>query len=228
METMNYEKPTFCEEVERFFFEKRGVNGRVSALDFQVLTQWEKVGVPIEMVKRVLDDGFAKNPLITTLRYFEKPMAEAMEQRAKAMVGASEHRVEMLEPVIDDRDSPVREFLKTYAEKIIALAGSVEERFFAEVTSIATQLRKVAAAPALPDPETLENELTEMEGRLLDVLCVSLSPGQKSQMTDEITAALKRFSGKMPADVLAQTTRNKLNEKTLELHRLPRLSVLFL
>ncbi len=228
METTNYETPTFCEEVERFFFEKRGVNGRVSALDFQVLTQWEKVGVPIEMVKRVLDEGFAKNPLITTLRYFEKPMAEAMERRAQAMVGAGETRVE-LDPVSDDgslRDQ-ARFYLKGYLQKLWGLRDipGLPPFWFNEIDPVIDRLTQLSNAPVLPDFEALENELDELEERLLTVLRALVTPEQSDALYRDLTPQLTRFKQTMPPDIYKQTVNNKLDAKILSLFGLSRLSL---
>jgi hypothetical protein len=222
--SVNFDNPTYCEEVERFFFEKRGVKGRVSALDFQVMAQWEKAGVPLDLVKRVIDEAFAKNPLITTLRYFEKAMVEAMERRAQAKVGAGENRVE-LDPVSDDGSLPeqARGFLKNYAQKLNKLSVDAESAF--AILCVANKLEALAEAETLPDFETLENSLDELEERLLTVLRALVTNEQSDAFFRELSPQLTRFKQTMPPDVYKQTVNNKLDAKILALFGLSRLSL---
>jgi hypothetical protein len=219
---------TYCEEVERFFFEKRGVNGRVSALDFQVLTQWEEKKVPLDLVKRVIEEAFAKNPLITSLRYFEKPMSEAMELRAKSMVGAGETRVE-LDPATDDGSLPdqARHYLKGYTQKLWELKKrpSPVPFGFDQIDPVIDRLTQLSNAPTLPDFETLENELDALEEQLLVVLRALVTTEQSDAIFRELSPQMSRFKDTMPHDVYKQTVNNKLDAKILSLFGLPRLSL---
>jgi hypothetical protein len=90
-----FSQETFGERVVNHFQCLRGGRpGRVSPLDLQQIGQWEAQQVPLEIIFRVMDESFKRNPQIGSLRYFTNAVADAMKRHAHAYAGANLQRAE--------------------------------------------------------------------------------------------------------------------------------------
>lgn len=72
-----------------YFLEKRGGAQLLSNLEYQTIRKWYDQGIPLRIVLRAMDDiYYAKNrpaTNINSLRYFERPVEQAMKHWAKAV-----------------------------------------------------------------------------------------------------------------------------------------------
>ena len=127
---------SYFRELEDFFIDLRGAPLQLSPSDWQVSKEWYERGIPLEHVKRVMEEVFARRKErgaegLVTLRYLKKPVEkqwkeveemQATGQRAEAPAFDLAGRLAALAASLPD-DLPGRAEL---AGRITALSGDTE------------------------------------------------------------------------------------------------------
>lgn len=171
----------YFRELEDFFIDLRGAPLHLSPSDYQVAKKWYQRGIPLDHVRRVVEEVFAKRrerdadgPPVT-LRYFRRPVENAWKQ-VEEMQAAGERTAA---PAFDLRGRlrslaaalpaalPDRE---TLADRITALTGDTEH---VEATLSTLDREMLSAAAAALDgaareaiDQQVEDTVSTLFGRL--------------------------------------------------------------
>ena len=85
----------YVAKVANLFLHRRGSTLQLSPLDWQMISEWERKGVPLQIVCRVIDDIFDKiqmkpkhlRPNIKTIAYCAEEIEIAFETWCELQVG---------------------------------------------------------------------------------------------------------------------------------------------
>lgn len=204
------EDQAYFRAIEERFLALRGRATLLSAEDWQVARGWRRLGVPLELVLRTLEELFARQRErrpkrgISSLRYFRAAVEAAFEERLELAAGGSRAAA--------DPGPPTAERLARLAA---ALPGGVPGA------------GDVAAGIAALEGgvETLERRLAEIESRWLDALEAGLDPDRRAGLVARVERALGAARIALPADELAAARARLLRQALREHYGLPLLSL---
>lgn len=196
--------------IEDRFLALRGRATLLSAEDWQTARAWRRLGVPIELVLRVLEDLFARQRErrpkreISSLRYFRAAVEAAFEEQLELAAGGGR--------VVADPGPPVTERLARLAAAIPAgLPG-------------ASALS--SAIVGLTGPvEEAEAELARIETRRLGELESALDAAARAGVEARVDRALGAARIALPAEQLAAARARLVRQALRELAGLPVLSL---
>jgi hypothetical protein len=210
-------------EVEECFQQARGTGlFLLSPLDWALIENWKNAGIPLDAVKRGIDDAFekwrarkTKRRLINSLAYCAQAVAESAGR-----VPASRQETTQTAPFSADE---IRAHLEHARD-------AIRNSNIQAVEEIAAALEAIAA-----DAESCVTQLEDLERRLttLEEKMVALARGLQSdedllEMRRNLDRELKPYRGKMTADQLSMLERRYLDTALLEHVRLPRLSLFYI
>jgi len=199
----------YLQQVEELFLGlvRRGLALR--AADVEVVRDWERRGVPVEVVRRGLVDGIrrflegapAADPIPTTLRYYRRTVDEAFETfrrgTASGVVPAW-----VVRPAAPTSDLRARAIERVQA-RIAGASGRARERLAAAVEALRD-------GPILPVLEAVDTDL-------VDVSLADLPPGAAEAATaavrEAVEAARARGIGREALKDLEATERRKTAER---------------
>ena len=168
----------YFEAIEEIFVGLRGSPLLLSPADWQVARRWHREGIPLDLVKRALEEVFAKRKergakgKISSLRYCAPAVEAAWEElrdltapghRASAPVFAVAPRLSALAAALPSR-------VRNFAERIATLDGDargVEERLSVldrEMLDFAAGILDAAARAEIA--AAVEKTLASLAGRL--------------------------------------------------------------
>lgn len=196
--------------IEDRFLALRGRATLLSAEDWQAARSWRRLGVPIELVLRVLEDLFARQRErrpkreISSLRYFRAAVEAAFEEQLELAAGGGR--------VIADPGPPVTERLARLAAAIPAgLPGS-------------SALSSAIASLSGP-VEEVEAELARIEAGCLAELESALDTAARAGVEARVDRALGAARIALPAEQLAAARARLVRQALRELAGLPVLSL---
>lgn len=171
-------------EIESHFARVRETTFLFSAKDWALMKGWHEQGIPLAIVVEAIDTAFAKRReagrkrTISSLSYCRHAVEELWNERKDLYVGKGE-AVPEAEPssAADVLARELRESGATLRPELQELM----ERAAAEVEN-ATKKRSVPM---------IEQELLEIEGRLLDEITARLEESERSELEQLVTQQLR-------------------------------------
>ena len=188
----------YFEAIEEVFVRLRGAPLLLSPTDWQVARGWHRQGVPLELVRRVLEEVFAKRRergtkgRISSLRYCA-PAVEAAWSAAREMAAPGDREAARA------LDLPVR-----LASLAAALPDGLPERG-------ALAARIVALAG---DSEAVEAALATLDHEALDHADRGLDEPARAELDAAVTATLAALAGRLPPEEL-ERSRERLRRQVL-------------
>ncbi|MBW8877206.1 MAG: hypothetical protein JF614_19750 [Acidobacteria bacterium] len=185
----------YFQAVEEIFVELRGSPLLLSPTDWQVARRWHQEGVPLDLVRRTLEEVFARRRergakgKISSLRYCA-PAVEAAWTDLKELT-APGHRAA----------APAFEV----APRLAALAASLPP----SLSGLATRVAALAG-----DPQQVEDRLAALDREMLDAAAAGLTGEDRTEIGAAVEKTLALLRGRLPADEL-ETSRDRLFRQTL-------------
>ncbi|MFP5286701.1 MAG: hypothetical protein ACLGI9_13245, partial [Thermoanaerobaculia bacterium] len=167
----------------------RGSPLLLSPADWQVARRWHRDGVPLDLVRKTLEEVFAKRKergakgKISSLRYCA-PAVEAAWAELTEMT-APGHRAE----------APAFEI----APRLAALAAALPPAFFGRDAFAA----RIAALDG--DPQAVEQQLSTVDREMLDAALAGLDEEGREEIDAAVEKTLAALAGRLPADELERS-----------------------
>lgn len=186
----------YFQAVEEIFVQLRGAPLLLSPQDWQVASRWHQEGVPLDLVRRVLEEVFAKRKergtkgKINSLRYCA-PAVEAAWADLRELTAPGE-RAEAAPLDIPGRLKSLAAHLPAtvppgFPERVLALQG---------------------------DAPSVESALSALDRELLAATASSLNPGLRTEVESAVEKTLAALRGRLPADEL-ERSRERLTHQVL-------------
>lgn len=188
----------YFQAVEEIFVELRGSPLLLSPADWQVARRWHQEGVPLELVRRTLEEVFAKRKergakgKISSLRYCA-PAVEAAWAELRDLTAPG-----------DRAAAPAFEV----APRLAALADSLPPSFPGR-EALAARLAGLTGAP-----QEVEDRLAALDREMLDAAADSLDAESRGEVAAAVEKTLTLLRGRLPADEL-ETSRDRLARQAL-------------
>ena len=215
---MNYFN--YFTEIEEHFQRARGTSlFLLSPLDWALVETWKNAGVPLEAVRRGIDEAFEKwrarkrkTQIINSLAY----CTQAVMGQAQILAGAEPpagreaaqpFTVEELRAYLERNAAALPAGYEQTAEALLRLAGEMETRH--------------------RDLEGLEQRLSVLEERMIAQARSRQSEEQLLAARQELDRRLQPYRSKMTAAQLAMLEKQFLERQLLEKAGLPRLSLYY-
>lgn len=188
----------YFQAVEEIFVRLRGAPLLLSPADWQVARRWHREGIPLDLVRRALEEVFEKRKergakgKISSLRYCA-PAVEAAWSETRELVAPGERleappfdpsaRLHNLAAALP-ADLPGRD---GFAARIIALSG---------------------------DPQDIEERLAALDRELLKATETSLDGDGRAEVDAAVEKTLASLRGRLPAGEL-ESSRERLTWQVL-------------
>jgi hypothetical protein len=211
-------------EIEEHFQRARGTSlFLLSPLDWALIESWKSSGVPLEAVLRGIDEAFEK----WRTRRVKTQSVNSLAFCAQAVLTAAARTPESAASVEDEKkqaapfpEDDVRAYLRSNATQL----RTRPETAFSET---AAALDALAAGP-LDDLESLEQQLSVLEQKLVALARAAQTDEAALTMKRELEAQLKPWRSKMSAPQIAMLEQQYTERRLLEGLNLPRLSLFYL
>lgn len=188
----------YFQAVEEIFVELRGAPLLLSPADWQVARRWHQEGVPLELVRRTLEEVFAKRKergakgKISSLRYCA-PAVEAAWSELRDLTAPG------------DRAAPSAfEVVPRLAALAASLPPSLPGR-----EALAIRLATLGG-----DPQEVEDRLASLDREMLDVATEGLDAESRGEIDTAVEKTLTLLRGRLPADEL-EVSRERLARQAL-------------
>jgi hypothetical protein len=179
----------YFQAVEEIFVALRGSPLLLSPADWQVARRWHRDGVPLDLIRRALEEVFAKRKergakgKISSLRYCA-PAVEAAWAELTEMT-APGHRAE----------APAFEV----APRLAALAAALPPAFSGRDAFAA----RIATLDG--DPQAVEQHLSNLDREMLDAALAGLDEEGREEIDAAVEKTLASLAGRLPADELERS-----------------------
>jgi hypothetical protein len=189
----------YFQAVEEIFVELRGAPLLLSPTDWQVARRWHQDGVPIGLVRRTLEEVFAKRKergakgKISSLRYCA-PAVEAAWEELRELTAPGERS-----------EAPAFEI----RPRLTALAAALPRSFpesFPEIQA------RIAALDG--DPQHVEDSLAALDREMLDTAEAGLDGETRAEIREAVEKTLSALGGRLPAEEL-ERSRDRLARQAL-------------
>lgn len=194
-ETAQDSDHAYFQAIEEIFVELRGAPLLLSPTDWQVARRWHQDGVPIGLVRRTLEDVFAKRK----------------ERGAKGKISSLRYCAPAVEAAWDE----LRE-LTAPGERSEAQAFEVRPRLAALAAALPKGLPEIQVRiTALEgDPQHVEEHLAALDREMLDTAETGLDEASRSEIRGSVEKTLNALGGRLPADEL-ERSRDRLSRQAL-------------
>ena len=198
--------------IEDYFVRLRGAPLLLSPADWQVARRWHRQGVPLELVRRALEEVFARRRergakgRISSLRYCAPAVEAAWVEQAE--LAAPGGRVEA-EPF-------------AAAARLAALAAALPASL---PCGAALRRRLVELAGAALDPQGIEERLAELDGETLDRALAELGPAERPALDAAVERAIAALGGRLAAAEIERARARLVRQVLRERLGLPILSL---
>ncbi|HSF42511.1 MAG TPA: hypothetical protein VLT87_22090 [Thermoanaerobaculia bacterium] len=188
----------YFQAVEEIFVSLRGSPLLLSPADWQVARHWHREGVPLDLVRRALEEVFAKRKergakgKISSLRYCA-PAVEAAWDELKDLA-APGHRAA----------APAFEVAPRLAALAAALPRALPGR-----DHLAGRIGALDG-----DPQAVEERLASLDREMLDAATAALDGESSTEITAAVEKTLASLGGRLPAEEL-ERSRERLARQAL-------------
>ena len=199
----------YFEAIEETFIRLRGAPLLLSPTDWQVANEWFEAGVPLDLVRQVLESVFAKRReraskgRVQSLRYCSDAVWRAWEEGRELEAGGArleaaaidvEARLKALVRRLPE-DLPDRE---AWEERILSLRGS---------------------------PDQVEKDLALLDSQLLQATGESMGRTDRERLANRVEGILTGLEGRLP-EAEIEAARDRIWRRTVrDSARLPLLSL---
>lgn len=187
----------YLRAVEAHFVAARGRGFMLSARDLQRVEAWRQRAVPLELVLRVLNDGFARfrdhhpgEAAPRSLAWFEPQVDEAFARHLARRERAAAPEAASGEARAEDEASAVETLLAVIAEAGQATDGAARE-------ALRGAWREVRAGAS----GDLWGVAQSVDDRLVEALLACLPPGDRGAVEAEADLAVEDAGGAQMSDV---------------------------
>ena len=198
--------------IEEFFVRLRGAPLLLSPADWQVARRWHRQGISLEVVRRALDQVFARRRergakgRISSLRYCAPAIEAAWVEHAELAAPGSRVEPEALDA----------------AARLAALAAALPAGL-ARVEELRARLAALAGSQL--DLQAVEERLAELDRAALDAALAELSAPEVAALDATVEKAILALGGRLPAAEI-ERARERLARQVLRARlRLPMLSL---
>jgi hypothetical protein len=215
---LEHDADDYFNEIEAHFAFRRGTPFVLSGKDWALMKSWQEAGIPLAIVLEALDLAFdsrersGRKGVISSLSYCRHSVVGLWEERKQQLVGAA-GAVPELDPTARVRELAV--MVARLGESISDAPGRVFADTARDLDALASKGRSA--------PKT-EEELIEIENRMVDALLSAISPDARARMLTAIDAELERYD--IPSDETRSRTREANLRRMLRRDmKIPRLSL---
>lgn len=180
----------YFQAVEEIFVQLRGAPLLLSPEDWRVASRWHQEGVPLDLVRRVLEEVFAKRKERGT-----KGRINSLRYCAPAVEAAWADLRELTAPGERDEAAPL-----DIPGRLRNLAAAVPEGLKARVLALQG------------DAPTVESALSALDREMLSTL--SLGPELREEVEAAVEKTLAALRARLPADEL-ERSRERLTHQVL-------------
>jgi hypothetical protein len=205
----------YFQAVEEVFVRYRGAPLLLSPADWQVARRWHRDGIPLELVRQVLDEVWAKRKergakgRISSLRYVAPAVEKAWARQRELTVTGERSAAAPL-------DVPARLRGLAAALSTALAAGGIH--------SGAAELAAEVTALEGPSPE-VEERLAELDRTLLERAWDGLSAEARSEVQAAVERTLAALAGRVDPQELERSRERLRAQLVRQRLRLPVLSL---
>jgi hypothetical protein len=188
----------YFEAVEEIFVRLRGAPLLLSPADWQVARRWHRDGVPLDLIRRTLEEVFEKRKergsrgKISSLRYCA-PAVDAAWAELREMTAPGERA-----------EAPSLDLAVRLANLAAALPDTLVDR-----DAFRERLRALGG-----DPRTIEERLAALDREMLDGAFRSLDGDGRTEVDAAVEKTLGALTGRLPADEI-ERSRERLRTQVL-------------
>ncbi|MEA2604123.1 MAG: hypothetical protein QOF89_5115 [Acidobacteriota bacterium] len=188
----------YFQAVEEIFVELRGSPLLLSPADWQVARRWHQEGVPLELVRRTLEEVFAKRK----------------ERGAKGKISSLRYCA----PAVEAAWAELRD-LTAPGDRAAAPAFEVKPRLAALAAFLPTSFPSHEALAAriadlTGDPQEVEDRLAALDREMLAAAADGLDAESRGEIGAAVEKTLTLLGGRLPAEEL-ETSRDRLARQAL-------------
>jgi hypothetical protein len=207
--------------IEDHFVRLRGAPLLLSPADWQVARRWHRQGIPLELVRRALEEVFARRRergakgRISSLRYCAPAVEAAWTERSELTAPGARVAAEAFDA----------------ASRLASLAAALPHvgggrAVLPDAPALAGLRTELAAlAGAGLDPQAIEERLAELDRRTLDGALAALAPADRAALDATLDRAIGAVAGRLAAAEI-EHARGRLARQVLrERLGLPMLSL---
>jgi hypothetical protein len=192
------EDHAYFQAVEEIFVRLRGAPLLLSPADWQVARRWHRDGVPLDLVRRALEEVFAKR----------------QERGAKGKISSLRYCA----PAVEAAWAGLRE-LTAPGERLEAPAFDVSLRLQALAAALPADLTGRDALTARivalsGDPQSIEEGLAVLDREMLATVAASLDGPVRTEVEAALEKTVAGLRGRLPADEL-ERSRERLTWQVL-------------
>lgn len=180
----------YFQAVEEIFVQLRGAPLLLSPEDWRVASRWHQEGVPLDLVRRVLEEVFAKRKERGT-----KGRINSLRYCAPAVEAAWADLRELTAPGERDEAAPL-----DISSRLRNLAAVVPDAFKARVLALQG------------DAPTVESALSALDREMLAT--ISMSPEVREEIDAAVEKTLAALKTRLPAEEL-ERSRERLRHQIL-------------
>lgn len=227
------DEEAYFQAVESYFLQKRANPMLLSPKEWTLIREWYEAQIPCEIVIRAIDRGMelkakTEDPEVSSLLYFRRIVKGEFKKHLKSLEGKQESA--------PPEAQNVSQFLERIADSLgkssaqasehgnAALADFLEGRRQHLTANIATPFQQSSQN----DLQRVEQQLTDLEKEIEQVLLTMISEEQMSRFKEESMRELKPFEGKLELTLYQEMLRRALIKAARKQYDIPRLSLFYM
>jgi hypothetical protein len=194
---------SYYAEVERYFVERRGSPLFITPGEWQLVYEWEQVGVPLHVVKEGIDRVFERPK--TRLRprklgYCRQTVLAAFRRFREAGMGGGAPRT----AASGDEGESLSSRLDEISSRLLRAAGGLDAssaRFAAALRTAAERVRELGPALESGELVRVESSLADLDRELISLGEEAVSAERRSELEQQASASLEPYRERMPENV---------------------------
>ncbi len=207
------EDHAYFHEIEDLFLRLRGSPLLLTPTDYQITKSWHRQGVPLDLVKRALQELFAKRR-----EREEEVKVWGLQQCRRAVETAWKEARELTAPAARGRGEAAP---LDVAARLDALAGALPE----DLPGGEELAADIRALVALADSRAVEEALGRLEGEAVARLIEGLAPERRVALDAEVERGLEALAERIPRAEVERARRRLVEQRVRRSFGLPALSL---
>lgn len=211
-------------EVEAHFVERRGSPLFITPAEWQIVAEWDELGIPLHVVKDGIDRVFERpKASVRTSRprklgYCRQTVAAAYRRFRELTLGEQRHPAASADGAPETEAFDVARHLSRLAE---AVAGA--EQIAHAAPELAERVRCLVESGRSPD--AIEDELVEIDRELIDTVEAAMDGEIRESLRERARISLASYEDRMPEKVYQSALRSAYRRRIREWAELPRLTL---
>jgi hypothetical protein len=213
-------------EIEETFVRRRGKSLFLSPIDWAMMEDWQRRGVPLHIVIRGIEsvfDGFDKNPgprSIKSLLYCREEIEAQFVEWAAGQAGRAES-------VASDGSADTDAIRRHIDDAVEALRANGNENLLEDLERACIRLGELRAAMS-DDLETIDGSLADVEKLIDKALLTKTDKQHLKDLKKETAAMLRAHKSEMQPDAYERTVELMMLKRLREEEKIPRLGLFYL